>query len=272
MFLSYVVVFWGIGCADELVLFPSRQSIPSFEAKRNILDTEMGRIETFSLLSRRALEEGGPRAIVLETIPNAGRAEYAWSGAERWANWPVEYVSINYPGYGQSEGSATLANVHRSALAAFDAVAARAEGKPIYVSGASLGTTAALHIAANRPVAGVMLQNPVPLRQLILGHHGWWNLWIVALPVAMHVPQELDAIANAKRVQAPAVFIMAENDELVTPEYQHRVAAAYAGEKREIHYPGGHDAEPSGESKDALQAGQEWLWQKHFGSSTPSPD
>ena len=50
------------------------------------------------------------------------------------------------------------------------------------------------HVAANRPVAAIVLQNPPPLRQLILGHYGWWNLWLIATPVALGVPSELDSL------------------------------------------------------------------------------
>src|SRR5690348_13115643 len=56
---------------------------------------------------------------------------------------------------------------------------------------------------------------PPPMRQLILGHDGWWNGWLLAGPVARSVPSELDSIANAKAVTAPAVFILAGRDDVV---------------------------------------------------------
>ncbi|HEX8342785.1 MAG TPA: hypothetical protein VF624_17915 [Tepidisphaeraceae bacterium] len=263
--LGYFVVLWGMGCADALVLHPSRQPLETRGARRDWLDTPMGRIETFTMPSRAAVEGNGPRAVVLEMIPNAGRAEYAWAGAAHWAHWPVEFVAVNYPGYGGTAGAATLDGVQRSALAAYDAVAARDPSKPIFLSGMSLGTAAALHVAANRPAAGVMLQNPVPLRQLILGRFGWWNLWLVAAPVAWHIPPELDALKNAAAVKAPAVFVLAEDDTLVPPAYQRRVVSAYAGEKREVAFPGGHNDPPEGAAAVAVRAAQDWLWQQQFG-------
>jgi hypothetical protein len=169
--LTYVVVFWIVGCADSLILHPSREPIDPLGARLGWIETPTGKVQTWTVLTDAARRQGA-EAFVLECIPNAGRAEYAWAGAAQWADLPVEYVAFNYPGYGGSEGKATLAGVHQSSLAAYDALAARAGGKPIFVSGMSLGTPAALHVAANRPVAGVVLQNPVPLRQLILGRFG----------------------------------------------------------------------------------------------------
>jgi hypothetical protein len=40
-------------------------------------------------------------------------------------------------------------------------------------------------VAANRPCAGLVLTNPPPLRNMILQRFGWWNLWLLATPVAL---------------------------------------------------------------------------------------
>ena len=87
--------------------------------------------------------------------------------------------------------------------------ARRAQGKRIFVTGRSLGTAAALYVAAHRPVAGLVLQNPPPLQSLILRRHGWWNLWLLAGPIAMQVPADLNSLRNAPKVTAPAVFVLA---------------------------------------------------------------
>jgi pimeloyl-ACP methyl ester carboxylesterase len=105
--------------------------------------------------------------------------------------------------------------------------------RPVYIDADSMGCTQALYIAAKRqqtrPVAGLVLKNPPPLRQLVLGRFGWWNLWLAAGPIAAGVPRELDAITWARRCTAPAIFIRSLSDTLVPPSYQQRVIDAYAG-------------------------------------------
>jgi len=81
-------------------------------------------------------------------------------------------------------------------VALYDRVAPIAGSRPIFVEGASFGTAVALSVAARRPVAGVILKNPTPLRELILGAYGWWNLWLLASPVAARIPADLDAVAT----------------------------------------------------------------------------
>jgi hypothetical protein len=229
-----------------------------------------GQVEVWVALSRalddahaRELNEA-PEGFVLAFIGNADRAEYAsLRTAEDWSDHPVEVWAVNYPGYGGSPGPARLASIPPAALAAYDALRARAGNRPIFVSGLSLGTAAALHVAANRPIAGTILHNPPPLRKLILGKFGWWNLWLAAGPVALRVPTELDSIANARRTTAPGIFLLAENDRVVPPPYQRAVADAYAGEQRRIPLPGaGHNDEPEGPALAELRAAIDWMWAK----------
>ena len=109
----------------------------------------------------------------------------------------------------------------------------------------------------------MILQNPPPLRRLLVGQYGWWNLWLAALPVAMQVPAELNATSTAPRVNAPAVFLLADHDEIVPPKYQRIVLDAYAGEKRVIDLSGAtHNASIQGDAETQLQGGMDWLWEK----------
>ncbi|MFZ1219741.1 MAG: hypothetical protein WAO00_10635, partial [Chthoniobacterales bacterium] len=58
------------------------------------------------------------------------------------------------------------------------------------------------------------------------------------------VPSDLDSVANAKAIKAPAIFLLAENDEVVAPRFQRLVANSYAGEKRVIQLPGANHNSP----------------------------
>ena len=173
---------------------------------------------------------------------------------------PSRYGASTIRASGGSTGPARLARIGPAALAAFDAMQREAAGRPIIVSGTSFGTIAALHIAARRPVAGLVLHNPPALREMILRDHGWWNLWLLAAPLSRKVPAEIDSIANARLARAPAVFLLAENDTIVPPKFRQLVVEAYAGEKRVISLPGaGHNSELSAEAISQLQQGLLWM-------------
>lgn len=241
----YALVIAGVvGCrlADRLLLYPPGGAVDPGGATRLALPTTDGELEVFRARSRKGPQE--PEAYVLRFYGNADRAD-RWA-AEEAASLPFdgELWGVNYPGFGGSAGHASLRGVADAALRSFDALAARAGGKPIIVRGTSMGTAAALHVAAEREVAGVILQNPPPLRQLIVGDHGWWNLWLLAFPVSWQIPPELDSLANARRARAPAVFLLAESDEVVRPRYQLAIRDAYAGPKRSFVLAGAHHNDP----------------------------
>src|SRR5436305_14561687 len=100
-----------------------------------------------------------------------------------------------------------------AALAALDVLKSTARNQPIFVFGASIGSAVAMDVAANREVRGLVLHNPPPLRQIILRNYGSWNLCLLAGRVPLQIPHELDSVANAKRIHAPSILLLAENDE-----------------------------------------------------------
>lgn len=170
---------------------------------------------------------------------------------------------MNYPGFGGSTGPARLSSLGPAALAAFDKLKETARDRPILVFGASLGTTTALHVAAQRPVAGLILQNPPPIQQMILRQFGWWNLWLLAGPWSMRIPAALDSVSNAKASHGRAVFLLAENDEVVAPKFQALVVNAYAGEKRVMSLRGAsHNSPLAREALDELVGTLPWLLEK----------
>jgi pimeloyl-ACP methyl ester carboxylesterase len=129
--------------------------------------------------------------------------------------------------------------------------------------GTSIGATAALHVTAQRPIAGLILHNPVPLRQIILRQFGWWNLWLLAGPVALQMPRDLDSIANASASRAPAIFLLAERDEIVAPRFHQLVVRAHAGEKRVIELRGARHNDPiEGTALAELNDALGWLLAK----------
>jgi pimeloyl-ACP methyl ester carboxylesterase len=230
---------------DHLILFPTRTPIDPGGAVRKTVPFQNGELEVLTAKSHRAQQQGRADIFILRFYGNADRADrWAAEEAEMWSDRAIEIWGMNYPGFGGSTGPARLSRIGPAALAAFDELKRYAADRPIVAFGASIGATAALHVAAQRPAAGLILHNPVPLREMILRRFGWWNLWLLAGPVALQIPRELDSISNAKAIHAPAIFLVAERDEVVPPRYHKLVVEAYAGQKRVIPLAGAHHNDP----------------------------
>jgi len=246
---------------DRLILFPTTARIDHGIARRRAIPFQGGELEIWCAASRRAQEQQRADFFILRFYGNADRAErWVAEEAEMWNGRAVEVWGMNYPGFGGSTGPARLARLGPAALAAFDALKETAGDRPILVFGASLGTTTALHVGSHRPVTGLVLHNPPAIRQMILGQFGWWNLWLLAGPWAHRIPADLDSVANAKAIRRPAVFLLAEKDEVVAPRFQSMVVQAYAGEKRIVPLAGANHNSPIDDvALGKLQASVDWL-------------
>jgi len=294
--LYLLIMFFG-HLPDHLILFPTRAPIDAGSAVRKTVPFENGDLEIWTAQSQSARRQGRADVFILRFYGNADRADrWAAMEAEMWNDRAVEIWGMNYPGFGGSTGPARLSRIAPAALAAFDELQRQAMSKsavesadpsgsssntalrtahttaPIVLLGTSIGVTAALHVAASRPaaIAGLILHNPPPLREMILHQFGWWNLWLLAGPVALQIPRDLDCIANARATRMPAIFLLAEKDEIVAPRFHRLVVQAYAGEKRVIELRGAHHNDPvEGAALAHLNDALGWLLTKASSPRAP---
>jgi pimeloyl-ACP methyl ester carboxylesterase len=295
--IVYLAVMFFGHLADHLILFPTRAPVDARGAVRKTVPFENGELEIWTAQSQRAQQKGQADLFILRFYGNADRADrWVTAEAEMWNDRAVEIWGMNYPGFGGSTGPARLSKVGPAALVAFDELkrhetrttavesavpsgstsssalsrlrnATACQGTahataPIVVFGTSIGATAALRLAASRPdgIAGVILQNPPPIREMILRQFGWWNLWLLAGPVALQIPRDLDSIANARMSRARAIFLLAEKDEMVAPRFHQLVVGAYSGEKRVITLHGARHNDPiEGAALTELNDALGWL-------------
>jgi len=217
--------------ADWFVLCPSRFPIPAPHKTCRLIDCPGGQIEAW-IQRTHPDSVRHPDLFVLKFVGNASRAERATHHPlDMWDRTVGEVWAVNPPGYGCSPGRANLRSLSDMAIAAYEAMSRVAAGRPIVITGNSLGTAMALHVAATEDVAGLILRNPPPLRELIIGRYSWWNLGLARL-IAAQIPHALNSVDNARRCRAACVFMISGQDTLVPPAYQQLIISAYGGPER----------------------------------------
>ena len=157
-----------------------------------------------------------------------GNAEEAsWMLAER--RWPDGWaiVAINYRGYGTSEGEPGERALTSDAVAIHDAIAERedVDARRIVVFGRSLGSAVAVHLAAMRPVAGVILVSPFDSLAAVGRQHYPW------LPVTLLLRHRFDAASLAAQIGVPLLAIVGDADSIVAPARSRALFDAWAGPK-----------------------------------------
>ena len=232
--------------ADRLILRPTTGPVETEGRSRQTIDTPVGVIEAW--LSYSQSLEQVPRLSEVQRVAikfpgTAGRAERG--GPHPFELFPeilTEIWTVNHAGYGGSAGPASLAKFAPVCDAVWHAVQQRYPHLPVVAVGNSLGCVSALYLSARHNLAGIFLRNPVALQAMIRTRprYNWWNFGS-AKWIADRIPQELDAIENARRSQCPALLLRSENDRVAPARYQRMILDAYAGPKWEFVLPGaGH--------------------------------
>lgn len=262
--------------ANRFVLRPTKNRLEHEGLARIGIPCECGEIEAFVCQRRRkddglwevcqwdGDEDQRPELLVLKLGGTMGRAERSTLfPASLIDGHSSEVWTWNPPGYGQSEGRATLAGIAEAAVDFFGQVVRRrgGDGTRIWVCGNSLGCATGLYLATKLDVDGLILRNPPPLVDLIRARNAWWNLGRGGQFVAAGVPSQMDAILTACEVTAPIVFIESEKDALVTPILQSYVRDAHPGPQRRIVLRGAEHHTPiSDDYLDEMRQAMEWLW------------
>ena len=142
-------------------------------------------------------EDIGDDLPVLEEFRRAGFAVFAY----------------DYNGYGQSEGKPSEAAVYRDVEAAFDFLTGTLHVPParIIAFGHSLGASAAIHLAASRPVAGLIAQAP------------FLSAFRVLTRVQLLPWDKFNNARAIRRVHCPVLIAQGRRDEVIPLRHGERI-------------------------------------------------
>ena len=144
------------------------------------------------------------------------------------------WLLMDYRGYGQSAGSPSEKALVADALALYDHAAQLPGVDPsrIYAFGRSLGGGVAVALAAERPLAGLVLVTPFDSLAAVAKRYYWF------VPVDWMLKHRFDSIALAPQLQTPLLCLIAERDEVIPAAHGERLCDAWGGPKRKVLLPG----------------------------------
>ena len=189
------------------------------------------------------LETGGERLVGMRRGSHGGTTVLHFHGnGEVVSDW-VDFARAldeagldaffgEYRGYGESSGQPALAAMLDDALATVDATGVAPEKLVLY--GRSVGSIFALHVAANRPVAGLVLESGIAdvLERLALRVRPE-ELGTDEAGLVRAVADNLDHRAKLAATTCPVLVLHARGDDLVDPTHAER-NASWAGDRGEL--------------------------------------
>ena len=133
---------------------------------------------------------------------------------------------VNYRSYGGSTGKPSESALCDDAVTIFDFLANK--HLPISVVGRSLGSGVAVHLAALRPVKKLVLVTPFASLAAVAQAH------LPFLPISFLLKDRYDAGSLVPEIEAQALMIIAENDEIIPRRQSDALFEKFAGKPCEI--------------------------------------
>jgi hypothetical protein len=175
----------------------------------------------------------GPAPLVIYFGGNA--EEVSWMIPEVMQRTPaISWLLVDYRGYGSSDGAPSEAALGADALAWYDRISMLegVDAKRIFVFGRSLGSGVAVHLASQRPVAGVVLVTPFDSLLSVA------QRYYPYLPVNFMLKHRFDSLGRAPELRMPLLCLAAMQDEVIPPEHARRLYDAWGGRKQWVELDG----------------------------------
>jgi len=134
----------------------------------------------------------------------------------------ADVVTFHYRGYRPSDGRPSAAALLADAPLVYDHVAKHLGTESIVAVGFSIGSGVATHLAAQRPLAGLVLVSPFDSLEALAREHYPW------MPVGWLLRHRIATAEDLRGVTAPTAVIAAENDTIVPPRRTEAVRSAIA--------------------------------------------
>lgn len=236
-FVGYLLLLLALWLQQDLMVFPG--------AGRGVRPLDVQGVSTRDLTGLgnepfRVVEcvPHEPSAVVLHFVGNGEDLCSAARHAVAFAKYGVAVVSPEYPGYGGSRGRPGVASLLRAAevTAQHAETLAKTLGVPLYVSGSSLGTFCAVHVAAQGRVQKCLLRAPALSIVAVAGARFWW------VPVGMLLRHRFDNTTEAPRVTCPVLIVHGDADDVIPAAQGQRLRELFGGPAEVLVVPGaGHN-------------------------------
>lgn len=174
--------------------------------------------------------------LVLYFGGNAEEVSWMLGGAARHAPG-AGWLLVDYRGYGSSAGRPAEKELVGDAIQFLDHAREKLGAKRVVLFGRSLGSGVAVQAAAARRADGLILVAPYDSLESVGRHH------YPFLPVRWMLKHRFDSLQVAPAVRAPALFLVAQRDEVVPPVHSRRLFEAWNAPKRWVELEGaGHNS------------------------------
>jgi fermentation-respiration switch protein FrsA (DUF1100 family) len=207
--LAYLYAF-----QRQLQYFPDR-SRPQLGllAEEGVREVWLTTADGLSLMSWYLPPREG-RPVILYFHGNGGNIGYRADRLQRLGGEGYGVLLVGYRGYGGNPGSPSEAGLYADAQTARDFLGREGiVGGRLVLYGESLGSGVAVHMAAQRPVAAVILESPYTSVAALAQYHYPY------IPASRLIWDRFDSLSRIGAVKAPLLILEGGRDAIVPPRF-----------------------------------------------------
>jgi len=177
-----------------------------------------------------------PRGTVIFCHGNSGNLSNCLETVEIFHRLGMNVFAFDYRGYGNSTGTPDEKGTYQDAEAAWDLVTGELGEKPerMVLFGRSLGGAVAVHLAAQKPAAALIVEASFPsLLEVAAVTHP-------RLPASWFLSARYEAARQAAGISIPKLFIHSRDDDFIPLELGEKLFRAAAEPKKFLLIRGSH--------------------------------
>lgn len=226
-FLTLVIIGYAGLCAlifflqERMLFFPrpcDPRAVTQLEPWQRSIETAQATLSGWLIPAR----DPGNAPLVFYFGGNA--EDVSVTGIEVSARADANFVLMNYRGYGESDGAPSERALFADALNVYDTlIDTTLHNGKVVAFGRSLGSGVAVYLASQRRIDAVVLATPYDsIRNVARRHYPW-------LPVSALIRHPFDSLTLAPSLDIPALFVVAERDEIIPPAHAQQLADNWGG-------------------------------------------
>ena len=229
----------GVALVVSLLMWSFQESLLFFPRPLESRPAPRASLEDLTLVAADGMKlrgwlvrgSGVPAPLVIYFGGNAEEVSWLTGVASQFAGWSL--LLVNYRGYGESEGKPGEKELFQDAVTIYDYAKLRPDVNldRIVAMGRSLGSGVAVHLAAHRPLRGVVLVSPYDsIAEVGKRHYPF-------LPVSLMLRHRFDSLALAPKIDAPLLCLVATEDRIIPAAHSRVLFEAWHGAKTWLEVP-----------------------------------
>lgn len=225
--------FFRANIVNKSAFFPNKTNFYNFN--RAYIQEIYLKVNPREKIHTYYFSKNSNKKVILFFHGNGGNSSFRLPRADKSFKMGFNVLLVDYRGYGKSTGTPSEINIYKDAEISFNYLinTLKYSSENIYILGRSIGTTAAVDIAQNKNIAGLILVSPLSNAYQLLEEKNYKYIKFISFGI-------FDNLKKIKNVKSKLLIIHGTKDKIIPYKNAKNLYNAFNGEKKFVTIQGGN--------------------------------